>query len=87
MDDVGQVKQHTQVHPLMLHSQAKQSGSPFVVAGTGKPIRQFAFAEDVAALLLWALDKYDDVEPINLAPFPETEVCAFLREQFQQLLP
>jgi len=36
--------------------------------GTGKPLRQYIYSEDVAKILLLLLEKYDDEEPINIAP-------------------
>lgn len=54
--------------------QAKCEGTPFVVSGTGRPVRQFAYSEDVAHLLLWVLDTYDDITPLNLAS-SGSEVC------------
>jgi len=35
--------------------------------GTGKPLRQYIYSEDVAKILLYLLDKYDDEEPVNIA--------------------
>jgi len=35
--------------------------------GTGRPLRQYIFSEDVAKLILILLEKYDDSEPINIA--------------------
>lgn len=53
---------------------AKQSGQPFVVWGSGTPLRQFIYSRDMARLLLWVLDKYDSVEPIILAGDEQDEV-------------
>ena len=36
--------------------------------GTGKPLRQFLYSEDLAKILLLLLEKYDREEPINIAP-------------------
>jgi len=36
--------------------------------GTGKPLRQYLYSEDLAQILLVLLEKYDGVEPINIAP-------------------
>jgi len=35
--------------------------------GTGKPLRQYIYSEDMAKILLVLLEKYDDEEPINIA--------------------
>lgn len=45
------------------------------VRGTGEPKRQFLYAADAAALVVRALDEYDDVsKPLMLAPPPSDEV-------------
>lgn len=41
-----------------------ENGTPFVVAGTGKPLRQFVYSYDLAKMFIWQLREYDDVEPI-----------------------
>jgi GDP-L-fucose synthase len=38
---------------------AKQNGEKFVVWGDGSPLRQFIFAEDLARMILWALDNWN----------------------------
>ena len=50
-----------------------ENGTPFIVAGTGKPLRQFIYSRDLAKLFIWQLREYDDVEPLILSgtsPFP-----------------
>lgn len=42
-------------------------GTPFVVLGTGKPLRQFIYSFDLAKLFIWQLREYDDVEPVILS--------------------
>jgi len=44
-----------------------ENGTPFVVSGTGKPLRQFIFSYDLAKLFIWMLREYDDVEPVILS--------------------
>ena len=36
--------------------------------GTGKPLRQYIYSEDLAKVLLLLLNTYDNEEPINIAP-------------------
>jgi GDP-L-fucose synthase len=47
---------------------------PFVVAGTGRPLRQFIHSEDLGRLILWSLLRYDSTEPIILAPSEEVSI-------------
>lgn len=36
--------------------------------GTGKPLRQYLYSEDLAQILLMLLEKYNGSDPINIAP-------------------
>ena len=46
---------------------SSENGTPFVVSGTGKPLRQFIYSYDLAKLFIWMLREYDDVEPVILS--------------------
>ena len=50
------------VLPALLHKcyLAKQNNTDLEVWGSGKPLREFIYSEDVAKLTKWALDNYDD---------------------------
>jgi len=37
---------------------AKKEGTPLTVFGSGKPLRQFIFSDDLARLFIWALRDY-----------------------------
>jgi len=64
------------VIPGLIHKcyLAKQNNTPFVVAGTGKPLRQFIYSIDLAKLFIWQLREYDDVEPVILSVGENEEV-------------
>jgi len=53
---------------------AKKNGTPFVVSGTGKPLRQFIYSRDLAKLFIWQLREYDEIAPIILSVGEEDEV-------------
>ena len=57
------------VIPGLIHKcyLAKQNGTPFIVSGTGKPLRQFIYSIDLAKLFIWMLREYDDVESVILS--------------------
>ncbi|KAF8830266.1 hypothetical protein HHX47_DHR2000716 [Lentinula edodes] len=57
------------VIPGLIHKcyLAKKNKTPFVVSGTGKPLRQFIYSRDLAKLFIWQLREYDDVEPVILS--------------------
>jgi len=55
------------LRPGLWRWQPIENNTSFVVAGTGKPLRQFIFSWDLAKLFIWMLREYDDVEPIILS--------------------
>lgn len=63
------------VVPALIHKcyLAKQNNEPFVVYGSGKPLRQFIYSIDLAKLILWVLENYSG-EPIILSPNENEEV-------------
>ncbi|KAJ2915749.1 hypothetical protein MD484_g4671, partial [Candolleomyces efflorescens] len=64
------------VIPGLIHKcyLAKKNNTPFIVSGTGKPLRQFIFSYDLAKLFIWQLREYDDVEPVILSVGEDEEV-------------
>ena len=66
--------QDSHVIPGLIHKcyLAKQKNEPFVIAGSGTPLRQFIYSEDLAILILWTLENYHDKESIILS-VPESD--------------
>lgn len=64
------------VIPGLIHKcyLAQKENKPLVVAGTGKPLRQFLYSFDLARLYIWALRDYEDTEPIILSVGADDEV-------------
>eukprot|EP01083_Nonionella_stella_P012311 34925_1 len=64
------------VIPGLIHKcfLAEKNGTALQCFGTGKPLRQFIYSDDLARLILWALDNYHDVEPIILSVGESDEV-------------
>jgi len=64
------------VIPAFIHKcyLAKNNGTPFVVGGTGKPLRQFIYSRDLAKLFIWQLREYDSVEPLILSVGEDEEI-------------
>lgn len=54
--------------------QAKATNTPFVVWGTGAPLRQFIYSLDLARLFIWVLREYPEIDPIILSVGEEDEV-------------
>lgn len=66
------------IHRLykLIHEEPEkpQEEKAFVVYGSGKPLRQFIYSQDLAKLFLWALRNYSSVEPIILSVDESSEV-------------
>lgn len=65
------------VVPAMVrrYFEAMRAGLPAVeMWGTGTPTRDFTYAGDVAALLPYFIDSYDDVGPVNLCTATSTSI-------------
>ena len=64
------------VLPALLHKcyLAKQNNTDLKVWGSGKPLREFIYSEDVAKLSEWALDNYEEQEPIILSTSDEISI-------------
>ena len=57
------------VIPSLIHRcyLSKEKKTKFIVRGTGKPLRQFIYSEDLAKLIMWVLEKYHEKENIILS--------------------
>jgi GDP-L-fucose synthase len=54
---------------------SSENGEDLVVWGSGKPLRQFIYSEDLAALIVWTLEHYEDLsQPLILSVGEEDEV-------------
>lgn len=64
------------VIPGLIHKfyNAKKNGTNMTVWGTGTPLRQFIYSEDLARLFLWTLREYNERQPIILSVGEEDEV-------------
>jgi len=68
--------ENSHVIPGLVHKchLAKKNKTPFIVAGSGKPLRQFIYSFDLAKLFVWQLWEYDEIDPIILSVGEEDEV-------------
>jgi len=64
------------VVPGLIHKcyKAKLQGTNLTICGSGKPLRQFIFSDDLAELLLWTLLQYTGSDSLILAPDRVDEV-------------
>lgn len=67
------------VIPGLIHKcyLAKKEGRDLPMWGTGKPLRQFIFSEDLARLTVWVLRQYTEIDPIILSVDEEDEASIF----------
>jgi GDP-L-fucose synthase len=64
------------VIPALIHRcyLAKKNGENFVVKGSGKPLRQFIYSEDLARLMMWSLLEYEGKDSLILADEKEYSI-------------
>lgn len=64
------------VVPALIHRAylAKANGTPLVIWGSGKPLREFVYSDDIAKLALWALESYSLDTPIILTSGIEVSI-------------
>lgn len=64
------------VLPGLIHKtyEAQKNDKPLVIWGSGKPLRQFIYSQDLAKLIVWVMREYDEIEPIILSVDEEQEV-------------
>ncbi len=57
------------VIPMLIHKcyLAKKNNTPFEVWGSGKPLREFVYSQDVANIIDLLLEKYDGTEPVIIS--------------------
>lgn len=56
------------VVPALIHKifKAKKENRDLEVWGTGNPLREFVYSEDIAKLIIWMLEEYKDSSPLIL---------------------
>ena len=64
------------VIPALIHKcfLSQKNNEDFVVFGTGKPLRQFIYSEDLAKLIMLILEYYHDKNPIILSSDEKDEI-------------
>lgn len=53
---------------------AKKENKPLVVRGTGSSLRQFIYSKDLAKLIIWAYQNYNEKNTIIFSPSEEDEI-------------
>jgi len=67
---------HGHVMPMLIHKLylAQQNNTDFVVWGSGKPLREFIYSKDVDKLSEWAVENYNESEPIIFSTSNEISI-------------
>jgi GDP-L-fucose synthase len=67
---------HGHVMPMLIHKLylAQKNNTDFTVWGSGNPLREFIFSKDVAKLSEWAVNHYDESEPIIFSTSEEISI-------------
>lgn len=66
--------------------EASISGCDFIVWGDGTPLRQFVYSEDMADIILWAIDNWKSESPlmaINEKEYSIKEVAMIIADRFR----
>jgi GDP-L-fucose synthase len=76
------------VIPSLIHKMknAKLSGEPLIIFGTGNALRQFTHASDLAKYLVWTLNNYEDTEPLIVSSEDEYSIfdlVQILKQEFE----
>tara|TARA_R110002020_G_scaffold68611_4_gene179470 strand:+ start:13898 stop:14800 length:903 start_codon:yes stop_codon:yes gene_type:complete len=64
------------VIPSLIHKcyLAKKNNTEFKVWGSGKPLREFIYSKDIGKLTNWALENYNESEPIIFSTSQEISI-------------
>lgn len=68
--------EHGHVIPMLMHKLylAQKNNTEFIVWGTGGPLREFIYSEDIAKLTEWAIYNYNEAEPIIFSNSTEISI-------------
>ena len=59
--------------------EAKHTSNPPTLWGSGKPLREFTFSQDIARALLHLVENYNDPRPINIGSTTEVSIAEVTR--------
>ena len=67
---------HGHVIPMLIHKLylSQQNNTDFTVWGSGNPLREFIYSKDIAKLSEWAIDNYNELEPIIFSTSEEISI-------------
>jgi GDP-L-fucose synthase len=75
-DDFSVANSHVAAALLRRIHEAKQASAPFVeIWGSGTPRREFIYVDDLADACIFAMNRYDEAEPLNLGTGTTTSIA------------
>jgi GDP-L-fucose synthase len=75
-DDFSRENSHVAAALLRRIHEAKTSAAPFVeIWGSGMPRREFIYVDDLADACLFAMDRYNGTEPLNMGTGVTTSIA------------
>lgn len=68
--------EHGHVMPMLIHKlyKTQRDNTNFIVWGSGKPLREFIYSKDIAILAKWAVENYNEIEPIIFSTSEEISI-------------
>ncbi|MEM7391974.1 MAG: GDP-L-fucose synthase [Verrucomicrobiota bacterium] len=66
---------HSHVIPALIRRFLEAEGPTVACFGSGRPTRDFVYARDVARLIPWFLEHYDEPEPVNISSGTRTSIA------------
>lgn len=68
--------EHGHVIPMLIHKLylSEKNKTNFTVWGSGNPLREFIFSKDISKLTEWAIDNYNESEPIIFSNSQEISI-------------
>ena len=75
--DIFSLTEDPQIFEHIIHKislLAKKNKTELIVWGSGKPMREFIFSNDIARLSLWAIDNYSEESPIIFSSGTEISI-------------
>lgn len=79
--------EHSHVIPALIRKiyEGKYMNKQVILWGDGSPLREFTFANDVSDILIWMLEEYDSINPLNIGnteQFSIQKVAKIICDQF-----
>ena len=62
---------------LKLIESYRSGATSLELPGSGKELRQFDYSLDLARVILWALDSYEDITPLNIVSFGQCSIESY----------